>query len=359
MGRLGMTMAAICLLSAGPVAAAPAGKSAPLDPKAQGQIDKAYGLVGTDPDAALALMKQIAETGDPEAINGLAVFIDRGVGQTADPDAAMAMMEQALAKGSIGARLNIGTALLTDSDADNDARGVDLLLPLTKNDAVAGQTLYPLGRAMLLGLGGRPQDIDGGLSMLELGERFNGDNEDLLFLLGRAHQNGWGSWDPNPVKAAGYFRRSAELGDPRAQWNYAMALLNGEGVAISETEAWKWVKASGEAGYRNAQVSTAVMLAIGQGVAEDDVQARAWYEKAALAGSAHALSSLGMMLITGEGGPVDAVTGQAYLELAAAGGGAFSKRLLDERGIAPTAGQRATIDRIKASWRGMPPRDGG
>jgi hypothetical protein len=119
------------------------------------------------------------------------------------------------------------------------------------------------------------------------------------------------------------------------------------------------VKASGEAGYRNGQISAAVMLAVGQGVQEDDAQARAWYERAARAGSAHALSSLGMMLITGEGGPIDAVTGQAYLELAAAGGGAFSKRMLDERGIGPTAGQRVAIDRIKAGWRGETLDDDG
>jgi TPR repeat protein len=212
---------AIGLLTVCPAVAAPA----------DALVEKAGALADSDPAAALALMKQAAATGDPEAINGLATFVNMGVGQPADPQAARALMEQALAKGSVGARLNLGTALLADDDPANDGRGIGLLAPLAGNDKLGGLTYYPLGRAMLLGLGGRPQDIDGGLAILEAAERVDAGNPDLLFLLARGHQNGWGAWEPDPVKAASYFRRSAELGDSRAQWHYGMALLDGEGVA--------------------------------------------------------------------------------------------------------------------------------
>lgn len=327
----------------------PAPNVAPTE--ADGLMEQANRLVETDPKAALATMKRAAATGNPEAINGLGVFIYTGVGAPADPVKGRKLYEDALARGSQGAALNLGRLLLTDDIQANDDVGIGLLTPLAKNDTFAPRVLYPLGRAMLLGMGSHPQDVEGGLGMLAMAEAYEADNADLLYLLGRAHQNGWGGWKEDSVKAADYFRRSAERDDARAQWQYGMMLLNGDGAPLNPSDAWVWVKKSADNGYLNGQVSAAVMLAIGQGVRENDPEAREWYRKAAEQGSAHALRSLGYMLLTGEGGAVEPSRGQAYVELAIEGGDEAAGTLLRDMGKTLSAADRRSADAVKSDWK--------
>lgn len=145
---------------------------------------------------------------------------------------------------------------------------------------------------------------------------------------------------------------AAESGDPEAQWNLGMILLNGQGVAADEREAYRWVRASGEAGYKDGMISTAVMLAMGQGVARDPAAARDWYVRAARQHrSAHALRGLAGMLIMGDGGPADLNRGLAYLELAQEAGDANAAYLIGQVGpaIAPQI-DRSRVDALKAEW---------
>mgnify|MGYP001809944879 CR=1 FL=1 len=143
----------------------------------------------------------------------------------------------------------------------------------------------------------------------------------------------------------------AQADDHRAQWYYAMYLLNGRGVARDEAQAWTWVKASAEGGHSEGMVSAAVMLATGQGVAEDDVAARGWYRKAAEGGSAHALRSLGGMVLTGEGGPAEKVRGLAYIELAHDGGDELAGKILGRVNITLTTEELREAQAIKAEWK--------
>lgn len=338
-------MALAAALLAGPVAAAE--KTTP----GEQMMMQANQLAEKDPVAAMALMRKAAATGDGEALNGLGIFYRMGIGTPIDEVEGLRLMEQALARGSRGAALNLGRTFLADDDPANDARGIDLLKPLSDDENVAGMTLYPLGRAMLFGQGGRKPYLEGGMNLLEMAESHEPNNADLFFLLGRGHGAGWGGRKVDAARSAKYFKRSAELGDERAQWYYGMALLNGDGVRMDPREAWTWVRKSGEAGYVPGQISTAVMLAVGQGVQENDAEAREWYRKAAEQGSAHALRGLGVMLMIGEGGPVDSLTGQAYAEMAREGGDRNAGALLDQMGKDLSLEDRRKAEDIKIDWK--------
>ena len=54
--------------------------------------------------------------------------------------------------------------------------------------------------------------------------------------------------DPDPVRAAGWARQGAELGDSESQFLYAYALATGDGVARDVEDAYFWVLRAGHPG---------------------------------------------------------------------------------------------------------------
>jgi hypothetical protein len=309
-----------------------------------------------DQASGRALMEQAAATGHPEAINGFATYVNMGIGADPDPARARGLFEKAAAAGSIGAKLNLGLALI-DSDLSADQkRAVELLSDLhSKPPGDAGKGAVRmlaaggLAKAYLFGIG-VDQDIERGVDLLEEADGSKEAEAGVLFLLGRTFESGWGGRERDSEKAYGYFLRAAQGGHAASQWNVGMALLNGSGVERNEREAYRWVRKAAEAGETRAEISTAVMLALGQGVAENDAEARLWYERAATRNSAHALRGLGFMLLNGEGGPREAARGHAYVRLAADAGEPAAKRLLTEFPPSLDAAERTAADEIAAKW---------
>jgi len=322
---------------------------------AQDALDDAMAMMETDPPRALAALEALAEGGDNEAANAIAVMIDRppeGVPQ--DRARALRLWEQAVAGGSDAARLNLGTHLLVNDDPADDSRAVSMLQAV-QDARLMPFAAYPLGRAALFG-NGVEQDMERGARLLETAVEASPNNTDAQFLLGRAYQNGWGI----PVDAPAAYRHlmvAADGGDPRAQWYVGMMLLNGEGATENPVLAHEYVRASAEGGHIAGMISTAVMLAMGQGTQPDPAEARQWYLRAAEAGSAHALRGLGGMLMTGEGGPVEAATGAAYLDLAAQGGDEMAATLQRRFEAQIAALDPAAVEAVKTRWlrqHGMP-----
>jgi TPR repeat protein len=273
-----------------------------------------------------ALMERAAATGEPEAMNGYAMYVSRGIGADPDPVRGRVLLEQAVAAGSVAARVNLGCELIHSEDPGDQRRGVGLLA-----DVYAHPPAVPSGGDLrMLAAGGLAsaylfgisveEDVPRGVELLELADASHQAAPDMLYLLGRTYQSGWGGREPDALKSYLYFLRGAQLGHAPSQWYVGMALLNESGAAHDEREAYRWVRMSGEVGFLNGELSTAVMLALGQGVEEDDVEARRWYERAATKNSAHALRGLGFMLLTGEGGPREPARGLAYVQLAADAG---------------------------------------
>lgn len=356
--RAGLTAAAcgLALLAAAPGPAAaralpPSAQPPAADPREIGvMIDQANGLAARDPVRARALMAKAADSGNADALNGLAVFTRLGVGAKPDEKAARVLFEQAVRGGSNAARLNLGAILVDEPDEGSRSRGFAMLQTAYDDEQLRGAAAYPLGRAVLLGRG-TPQNTAQGAGLLRQAEAAGGREPDLLYLLGRAAESGWGA-PRNSALAVAYFRKAAEAGDGRAQWRLGMHLLEGNGVAADTAEAYGWVRKAAEAGDLQGQISLAAMLATGQGTAENDAEARVWYARAAERNSAHALRGLGAMLLTGEGGPADGVRGVAFLELARDGGDALAGQVLKQLlPTPPDAAARARIDALKTSWK--------
>jgi len=123
------------------------------------------------------------------------------------------------------------------------------------------------------------------------------------------------------ARAAREFERAAQGGNRLAQYNYAMLLLRGEGVAGNGAEGVRWLRKAADAGlaqaqyslgllYENgavvaksqtAQVSLATQYFLGRGAKQDYAQAAHWYELAAEAGDVGAQYIIASMYEHGDG----------------------------------------------------------
>jgi TPR repeat protein len=94
------------------------------------------------------------------------------------------------------------------------------------------------------------------------------------------HEQGRGV--PKDVaKAAAWYRRAAEQGDPQAQYDLSIMLLTGEGVTRDDAEAAQRLRVAAKAGVVPAQYNLGVVLATGRGVGADHAEAHAWFTLAA------------------------------------------------------------------------------
>eukprot|EP00729_Bicosta_minor_P017680 gene17680-biopygen17232 len=103
------------------------------------------------------------------------------------------------------------------------------------------------------------------------------------------------------IKAAKWFRKSAEAGNAVAQFNLGILYHTGHGVEQDDVEAAKWIRKVAEAGHAIAQFNLGNIYSNGEGVEQDDVESAKWYRKAAKAGNAMAQYNLGTAYYNGEG----------------------------------------------------------
>lgn len=116
-------------------------------------------------------------------------------------------------------------------------------------------------------------------------------------------------------------QRAANEGDPWAQLNLAAAYDNGfAGAAKDPVVAVKWYRRSAEQGVVKAQFNLAHCLGTGYGTAQDLVGSRHWMLLAAQQGMADAQYLLGVMLADGLGGAVDLGAARFWLHKAVDGG---------------------------------------
>ena len=84
-----------------------------------------------------------------------------------------------------------------------------------------------------------------------------------------------GVHEKDPVKAAEYFKRAADLDLPQAQFNYACCKLLGIGCTKDYKEAAKYMEMAVEHQYPDAMLSYAMMVKKGLGVPKDREKAEA------------------------------------------------------------------------------------
>jgi TPR repeat protein len=114
----------------------------------------------------------------------------------------------------------------------------------------------------------------------------------IFLLLGSALFCSGAEIDAEAVKL---YRKAAEQGHAKAQYNLALMYYNGEGVAKDDAAAVEWFCKAAEQGNAMAQYNLGFTYATGGGVAQDDVMAYVWWNLAAAQGHESAKSNKGII----------------------------------------------------------------
>jgi len=110
--------------------------------------------------------------------------------------------------------------------------------------------------------------------------------------LGAAYDHGLAGMPRDPRRAVTWYRRAAEQGLAKAQFNLAHCLVTGCDGTTDPAEARRWMRRAAEQDMADAQFLYGVMLAEGLGGPVDHAEARQWLHRAASAGQADAAEYL-------------------------------------------------------------------
>lgn len=117
------------------------------------------------------------------------------------------------------------------------------------------------------------------------------------------------------------YARSAELGNPVAQYNVAMMYCNGEAVNVDYQQAAYWFRQSAERDFAPARFRLGEMHYFGRGGLQRDLtRAAELFRAAAEQGDPDAQMNLAMLLGSGEGVPLDAQAALDWMARAEQGG---------------------------------------
>ena len=105
----------------------------------------------------------------------------------------------------------------------------------------------------------------------------------------------------DPARARDWLARAAAGGLAQAQFNQGLLYENGNGVARSQSEAAAWFRRAAEQGHADAQVSLATQYFLGRGVKKDEAEAARWYKRAAIGGVVEAQYIIASCYEHGEG----------------------------------------------------------
>ncbi len=95
-----------------------------------------------------------------------------------------------------------------------------------------------------------------------------------------------------------WYRRAAEQGDAKAQFNLGIMYKKGQGVPQDYAEAIRWYRKAAEQGHAGAQTALGIMHKNGVGVPQDYAEALRWFEKGTVGGSVACANCLAWLLAT-------------------------------------------------------------
>src|SRR5579864_433661 len=128
----------------------------------------------------------------------------------------------------------------------------------------------------------------------------------------------------------------ANSGDAKAELIVGLKYLDGDGVAVSEADAAKWLSRAALAGQPVAEYRLGTLYERGRGVAADPVKSVHWYTLAAQAGNRKAMHNLAVAYASGTGVAKNLPEAARWFARAAALGlsdSQFNLAVLYERGL--------------------------
>ena len=140
------------------------------------------------------------------------------------------------------------------------------------------------------------------------------------------------------ASVAGLSRLTAQAnsGDAKAALALGLKYANGDGVALNDVEAMRWLQKAAEAGEPLAQYRLGTFFEKGRAVAPDQDQALRWYGEAAQHGNRKAMHALGVANANGIGGKKNFPEAVRWFKAAAELGltdSQFNLAVLYERGL--------------------------
>lgn len=155
--------------------------------------------------------------------------------------------------------------------------------------------------------------------------------------------------------AALWLQRAAEKKHADAQFRLGALLYEGISGKAEPAKAAQWFERAASQGHPEAAYNLAVLFDDGKGVARDRNRALTLYRQAAEGGILEAEHTLGSMLAFGRNVPKDVLEGSLWLELALQGGDPDVRSEVDAIRKALTDAQRAEIKaRVEAHLRKSP-----
>ena len=136
------------------------------------------------------------------------------------------------------------------------------------------------------------------------------------YLCGMIHINGDGV-DRDLKEAAKYLKLSADQGFVMAQFRYGVCLRKGEGVAVNLPEAARYFKMSAERGHEGSMYNYAIFLQNGIGVSRNIFEAVRLLKITADKGMVQAQCAYGLLLYKGQGVFPNVPEALRYFKLAA------------------------------------------
>lgn len=152
----------------------------------------------------------------------------------------------------------------------------------------------------------------------------NSGNAKAELLIGLKYLHGDGTAINDP-EAAKWIRRAADQHEPMAQYSLAELYERGDGVAADAAEAIRWYEAAAGQGNRKAMHALGLAYAEGRGTDKDMSQAARWFAKAAEFGLVNSQFNLGVLYERGQGVPQSLLNAYKWYAVAAAQGDLESK----------------------------------
>ena len=150
-----------------------------------------------------------------------------------------------------------------------------------------------------------------------------------------------------PVSTLDRLTALASAGSAKAELLMGLKYLDGDGVAVNEAEAAKWLERAANQGEAIAAYRLGTLFERGHGVPADTVKAVQWYAVAAKLGNRKAMHNLAVAYAEGSGTPKDMTQAAQWFSKAASLGLAnseFNLAVLYERGMGV---QQSLIDAYK------------
>ncbi len=267
----------------------------------------------SDPARAAELYAEASDMGDAQASSSLGYMLMVGEGVGKDLKKAVEYLRKAADAGDAKAMVNLGNLILEEDPTE--------ALRCFETAGEAGSVTAMMNAAVMHRTGaGIPMDASKAVYWLEKASESDVSAMSVLAHILRTGEN----VPADKPRAAGLYRRAAELGDADSQYDLAMMLDSGDGIPMDREEAEKWFRESASQGDNDARLCLGgILYERGDYAGAEEV-----FTDAAIDGDPKAMYNLALIYAGGNLGTPDMGKAKEWLEGASDMGFAYAQSML-------------------------------